>query len=324
LARVEASYIDLKSEPFNPNELLEAVHALLEFRAKEKQLDLHIECGKAVPSSLLGDFGKLRQVLLNLVSNALKFTERGGVQVRMDVDSVSGDVAHVRIEVADTGIGIHASDFDKLFRKFSQVHSGNTRRYPGSGLGLAICRSLVEAMDGSLAVSSKQGEGTTFSCLIPLAIDTADKRAEAAANGPVGANKSIQRINRGHVLLAEDNLINRRICEDFLRRLGVNYVAVSNGSEALQQLSKQRFDLVLMDIQMPVMDGVAATRQIRDGAAGEANRDISIIALTAHAIHGDQQRFLQQGMSDYIAKPMMMGTFAEKLRHWLPSDQVYA
>lgn len=318
LAKVEAGKIELESLPLSPADLLESIRTLIEFRAVDKGLKLTFSIDPSVPEKVYGDFGKLRQVLLNLVSNAIKFTEHGGITVKVMTDAQDAAQPSLRFSVCDTGIGIDMQDFNKLFLKFSQLNATNTRRYSGSGLGLAICRSFVEAMDGRISVSSQRGKGTTFSFLIPM-------RRVAPANltrmaSPINSTSisGIAKIDTGRVLLAEDNPINRRICEDFLRRLGVEYEAVANGQEAVDALAAgDSFDLVLMDIQMPILDGIEATTRIRSGEVDGIDREIPIIALTAHAIKGDAEQFLSHGMNDYISKPMLMGALADKLRKWL-------
>lgn len=322
LARIESGQVAVAAETFSLKELLETVHDIVAPMAHDKGLKLSFQTEPDVPDSLIGDFSMLRQVLLNLVANAVKFTSEGTVTVTVNAEGMEGPQLWLRVSVKDTGIGIDPVDFPRLFEKFQQLDNSNSRQYQGSGLGLAICQNLLNAMGGQITVSSVRGQGSEFAFIVPLSAGpqrtAASQPVSTPASGAAGATpKSL--VTRPRVLVVEDNAINQRIMDQYLRRLKVERTMVDNGRQAVDLLASERFDLVLLDIQMPVMDGMETTRYIRDPQSPVLQHEIPLIALTAHAIKGDAEKFLKQGMNDYLSKPVLMDSLQTVLARWLPS-----
>jgi CheY-like chemotaxis protein len=250
-----------------------------------------------------GDPTRLRQVLLNLLANALKFTEHGKVTVSAAL--TSGESLCLRIEVSDTGIGITDAARAMLFQKFTQADSSVTRRFGGSGLGLAISRQLVELMDGRIGASSQLGDGSTFWFEVPLVLSLPDLLSVETLDAIVRPARPLR------VLLAEDNLINQKLINAILTSAGHHVDIVGNGVEAVEAVRNGHYDLVLMDVQMPVLDGAEATRQIR--GLPPPLCDIVVIALTAHAMVGSEEEYLAAGMDDYLTKPLNLAGLLSRL-----------
>jgi CheY-like chemotaxis protein len=259
----------------------------------------------------MGDPTRLRQVLLNLVSNAVKFTAHGSVVVRV----LRTNASAIRFEVKDTGIGIAPENIVKLFDRFTQADSSTTRRYGGSGLGLAIVKRLLELMGGRIDVTSELGRGSTFAFEVPSGVDTSALVADAA---PEINTASVLDADAGgtRVLLVEDNRVNQRVATHMLRRLGYDVACADDGIQAIARLTRERFDLVLMDCQMPEMDGWDATRVIRDRMSAVLDHDVPVIAMTANAFTEDRERCLAAGMSDFVAKPVSMAELSGVLSRW--------
>jgi CheY-like chemotaxis protein/anti-sigma regulatory factor (Ser/Thr protein kinase) len=257
-----------------------------------------------------GDPARLRQVLLNLIGNAVKFTDRGTVELSVDAAPVSrGDGLRLRFAVRDTGIGIDEATQARLFTPFAQADGARAQARGGTGLGLAIAQRLVAAMGSHIHVESQPGVGSTFSFEIEMPL------AESAVTTPPSA--AIAGLLHGRVLLAEDNPVNRVITTEMLRRLGLDVEEAENGLLAIEALQRRQADLVLMDQQMPVLDGMEATARIRSCEAGADAAQVPIVAITANAQEGDAQRCLDAGMNDYLAKPFTQAELAATLRRWL-------
>ena len=445
-SKIEAGRLELEQTPFDLQEMLDDFATVMGVRAFQQGLEFACGLDAGVPNRVVGDPGRLRQILTNLVGNALKFTQSGEIAVRGSLVDEDGDCVRVRFEVRDTGIGIPEDKLDVLFEKFTQVDASTTRRYGGTGLGLAISRQLAELMGGSIGVVSRLGEGSTFWFEVRLRKDAApaaedapfegqrvlvmddhaanreivsaalrswglrpaeatdgaqalgmlqqaaseddpfqaaildhmmpgldgielaeclradpmtrgvrllllsslgagseDDRFDArltkpvrrselrqalarvllgqpeASQGQEQAPKDKQALPAAQVLVAEDNPVNQQVALGVLRKLGVRAQAVANGEEAIRALREFPFDLVLMDVQMPVLDGFEATRRIRSGEAGVPNPRIPIVAMTAHAMQGDRERCLEAGMDDYVSKPVSKEALAQALRRWLGS-----
>jgi CheY-like chemotaxis protein/HPt (histidine-containing phosphotransfer) domain-containing protein len=277
-----------------------------------------------VPTFLRGDPGRLRQVLTNLVGNAVKFTERGEISVQASLVAQSESDVLIRFAVQDTGIGIPPEQQKKLFRKFTQADTSTTRRFGGTGLGLAIAKELVELMGGEIGVISVEGAGSEFWFTVRL-----DKSAQpegpsepavATTNAPASLARVALRRRGARILLAEDNVVNKEVAVGILRKLGLKVDAVANGAEAVTALASFPYDLVLMDVQMPEMDGLEATRIIRAPHSAARDHEIPIIAMTANAMRGDRERCLEAGMNAYISKPVSVQALVEALNTWLPPE----
>ncbi|MBA2954054.1 response regulator [Nocardioides sp. MAH-18] len=315
-SKIEAGHLDLETIDFEPARLVDEVLDLLAEPAREKHLALVARCAPGLPHTLHGDPVRLRQVLVNLVGNAVKFTERGEVTVRVDLDDLGEGTARVRFEVADTGIGIDPAHQAHLFDPFSQADSSTTRRFGGTGLGLAISQQLVTAMGGTITLESELGRGSTFRFDVPMGpgSQAAPQRDEhpAAAPEQQGAEPNA---SRGRVLLVEDGEINQIVAEGILEALGYQVDLVDDGAAGLAAVTAGHYDAVFMDVQMPVMDGYEATRQIRRREGGR--RRTPIIAMTAGAVAGDRERCLEAGMDDYVSKPISPAAVAAALDRWV-------
>ncbi len=314
LSKIEAGKLDLESLDFNLATLLDNFAVLLAPQVQEKNLAFHCLIAPDVPLHLNGDPGRLRQILLNLVGNAVKFTPDGNVTVEVNPVSITATASVLRFVVRDTGIGIPAAKQALLFQKFSQVDAFTARQFGGTGLGLAISKQLVQLMDGDIGVSSGVGQGSEFWFTACFA---------ACLHAPTEPAAPTPRLQRRQwhgrrVLLAEDNLINQKVALGLLKPYELHVDVVVTGAQAVDALSTHPYDLVLMDLQMPVMDGLQATRLIRAPQSIALNPRIPIIAMTANAMQGDQQLCLDAGMNDYISKPVTPLTLTTALEKWLP------
>ena len=318
-SKIEAGRVTLEATPFQLDKVLMSLQAMFAARAKAKGIGFEIVTAPGVPATLIGDSLRLSQILINLVGNALKFTENGSVSIRVEVgDSGSPRRARLEFAVADSGIGIPPEYLDGLFDPFTQADSTITRRFGGTGLGLAICKQLVELMDGCIAVSSLAGQGSTFRfyVLLDLPIADAENSAPRSTNAAVDKPKAaiLPNWSGRRVLLVEDVAINRTIAIALLKKVGFDVLSAVNGQEALDLLEKETVDLVLMDIQMPVMDGLTATQAIR---ADQRFKDLPIIAMTAHATHEDRALSAAAGMNAHLTKPFTPSGLYDAIRPWL-------
>ncbi len=308
-SRVEAGKLELEIAAFCIRDLLGACLPAMAVSAKKKGLELLWDVAPEVPDFLLGDGARLRQVLVNLVANAIKFTERGEVAVGVVPERVSAEEAILQVTVSDSGVGMSAEKCEEVFAAFTQAHGAGTGSCGGVGLGLAICRQLVELMGGRIWASSEVGRGTTFCFTVRLgrsseAARVAKEESEVVEEASEVSPEAPSRPHRGlRILLAEDQPVNQELACVLLSRRGHQVTAASNGREALALLAEEPFDLVLMDVQMPEMDGIKATSRIRQNEEG-SGRHLPIVAMTAHAIKGDRERLLAAGMDDYVAKPI--------------------
>jgi len=312
LSKIEAGKLDLESIPFDLREIMHDLITLHTLKAEQKGIELRSEVDAQIPPALIGDPTRIRQILLNLVSNALKFTSEGSVSVSARVQSLQHDRADIRIEVKDTGIGIDAAGRERLFSAFTQADGSTTRKYGGTGLGLAIVRQLVEMMQGELGIEGAPDEGSTFWFTLPLAISH-----EALKTDPGLPPMQLREKLHGRVLLAEDNPINQMVARKMLEKIGVETELAANGQEALDLLCERSFDAVLMDCQMPVLDGFSATRQLREWEQQQQRKPLPVIAMTANVMEGDRERCLEAGMDDYIGKPFRNEDLHATLQRWL-------
>ena len=319
LSKIEAGRLDLETLDFNLQVLLDDFAALLSVRARQKGLTLLCRADAQVPMLLRGDPGRLRQILTNLAANAIKFSEAGEVTVLVSLEESSQPDCRLRFTVRDTGIGIPENKIGMLFGKFTQLDPSITRRYGGTGLGLAISKQLAEMMGGKIGVASEAGKGSEFWFTVRL-----DKQPPPAQTENGLHRRPARQLLRSfagvgaRILLAEDNITNQIVALSFLKKLGLDADVVGNGAEAVKALESIPYDLVLMDVQMPGMDGIEATRQIRDMKSAIRNHRVPIVAMTAHALQGDREWCLQAGMNDYLSKPLSPQVLAQVLERWLP------
>jgi signal transduction histidine kinase/ActR/RegA family two-component response regulator len=298
LSRIEAGKLSIGNSSFNLPTVIGEVTDLLSPHAREKRLEVHVKISPDVPASCFGDAVRVRQILMNLIGNAIKFTEEGCVSVGVEVVQES-----IVISVEDTGIGIPLDRQKLIFDSFTQAESGTQRQYGGSGLGLTICRQLAQLMGGAIKMTSKPGVGSKFWLELPLAECSTPQMEESA---PVLERYGIPKdrpLAGYRVLLADDDSVNRKVAERLLDRLGAHVEAVVNGHEAITCASSKHFDVILMDCQMPQIDGYEATRRIRANEGSNMAR-VPVIALTANAMEGDRNRCLASGMDEYLTKPI--------------------
>jgi PAS domain S-box-containing protein len=295
LSKIEKGKLELDYATFGFRRNISEVIGIYAQRAQEKGLQLTQEIDSDVPDSLGGDVGRLNQVVINLVGNAVKFTEHGEVKVLVGLQSKTAETVTLRIAVADTGIGVPADKQGEVFEPFFQADSSTTRKYGGTGLGLAISRQLVALLGGQLWFESEPGKGSTFFLTVPL--ELVEPRGEEADLGLTPPRGSLR------VLLAEDHPVNQKLAVALLEKEGYTVVTAEDGARAVELFESQEFDLVIMDIQMPNVDGLDATGRIRQ-LERSAGRHTPIIAMTAHALKGDRERFLVAGLDGYVAKPI--------------------
>jgi signal transduction histidine kinase/CheY-like chemotaxis protein len=299
-SKIEAGRFELDPTPFNLHQMLEQTLKPLRLRGKEKNLDVELRIHSEVPRWIRADAMRLQQVLINLVGNAIKFTEQGRVMAEVGVANRDGQDLHLRFAVHDSGIGIPPEKQKLIFSAFSQADGSTTRRFGGTGLGLSICLRLVEMMGGQIEVDSVVGKGSCFH--FQIAVTEAEAIAEPVRSSFVDARFSVEPPKALHILLAEDNPVNRKLAIRILEKWGHTVVAVTNGREAVTQAGRERYDVILMDISMPEMDGLEATAILRSKYRNEER--IPIIAMTAHALLGDREMCLRAGMDGYISKPI--------------------
>ncbi len=311
-SKIEAGRLEVEAIPFDLAATGRDVIKLLAIKAAEQRIGLDFTYPAGAPTRFLGDPSRMRQILLNLVGNALKFTSRGGVKVDVSVSGTAGGGFLVRTAIQDSGIGIPVSAQANLFAKFSQADRSTTRRFGGTGLGLAICRQLVELMGGTIGYESTEGVGTTF--WFELVLQAAPTETPGREENRLGSsNQSNTRVLQ--VLLVDDNAVNRKVASRMLEKLGCRVAMAENGVEAVAAVAAGRFDLVFMDCQMPEMDGYEATQRIRG-----TGHTVPIIAMTANALAGDRERCLQAGMNDYLTKPVKLDTLQTFLSNWAATE----
>jgi signal transduction histidine kinase/ActR/RegA family two-component response regulator len=319
ISKVESGKLSLEHIPFSVRRLVEECVTLHTQQADKKHIDLIIETEAALPEMFLGDPTRTRQILNNLLSNAIKFTNEGSVRILTTYPA-----GNVQISVIDTGIGMSDKSMRRIFLPFSQADAEITRLYGGTGLGLALCRQLVDRMHGKIQVESTPGEGSRFTVTLPFAVQKSDQSIARAAfttgeqSGQTAAEADHQTLPQSlQILLVEDNQVNQLVATGLLKNLGHQVDCAENGAEALKALSERNYDLVLMDCQMPVMNGYETTRRIR---ANEAWKDLPIIAVTANVMQGDRDDCLAFGMNDYITKPFSREQLQAVIKCWAPRN----
>lgn len=323
LSKIEAGRFELYDRKFDPNEVLDGIAAVWESQANRKGLEFFVTNDLRGVSTLIGDPDRLRQILVNLVSNAVKFTSSGFVALRVKREAAMGEKVVLRFEVKDSGIGIADDVQPRLFRKFEQADAATARNYGGSGLGLAICRQLTEMMGGHIGLVSAPGRGSTFWITLPFDVvededqpgrKLRDATGNADAATAVVADKSL------NILVAEDHPYNQKLMLARLGSAGHRVVIANDGAEALVKARAEVFDIILMDVRMPGMDGIQATAAIR--LLPPPHGTVPIIAVTAHAMRGDRERYIEAGMDDYVSKPVDFGALFQIVQKILEHGRI--
>jgi len=334
LSKIEAGRLELEHIEFNIQNLLHSIESSFSIKIKEKGIDYITVLDSRVPVHVYGDPVRMRQVLTNLIGNAVKFTSQGTIRITVELEEENDDNLVLRFLVSDTGPGIAKENIPKLFQPFSQVDPSTTRRFGGTGLGLSISKELVTLMGGAIGVNSNEGEGAHFWFTVSLksirAIESISQTDDFSgikishkSNDKKDRQKNLIHRFKGQqvrILLVEDNETNQVVALEILKKLGLTIDIASSGTEALKILESREFDMVFMDIQMPQMDGYETTKHIREKLSPVANPTIPIIAMTAHAMKGDREKCLTAGMDDYITKPLIPAQLVDVIEKWLPDN----
>ncbi|HYO22343.1 MAG TPA: ATP-binding protein [Flavisolibacter sp.] len=319
LSKIEAGMMSLEETRFSLHSLVSSVSAMFSEKVKEKKLAFNIIIDTDVPDILTGDAVRLTQILVNLLNNAVKFTEEGKIDVHISLLEHSDEKVRIRMSIIDTGIGISKEKQQTIFERFQQAEAETTRRFGGSGLGLAIVKQLITLQQGTIQLRSEPGKGAEFIVELTYSVPDLNQLYEAA----LSAQEEAVPLQKISVLIAEDNAMNQQLISHLMKSWDIDHVIVSNGKEAIEELKNRHYSIVLMDIQMPEMDGYVATHVIRN----EMKLSIPVIAMTAHAMTGEKEKCLQLGMNDYVSKPIketvlynMIGRHAQNI----PEDNVQA
>jgi PAS domain S-box-containing protein len=328
LSKIESGKMSLEKIDFSLDDIIEESISILSPKIRDKGLKAEKEIETHTPLYLKGDPKRIRQIFINLLSNAVKFTEKGSIKVYVTSKEIDTNTFEIFASVQDTGIGIPSDRLDLLFKPFSQLDGSYTRKYGGTGLGLAICKEFINLMGGDIGVDSTKNVGSKF--YFTMQLEQGDKEKVVSpdtlvssglkekANKEISENKTqLTKESRGtfKILLAEDNFINQKVALRIMSEAGYKADAVMNGFQAVKAVEENRYDVILMDVQMPEMDGMTATRKIRD--LKSENRNVPIIAITAHALMGDKEKCLEAGMDDYLSKPIRSQVLIQKIDKWL-------
>ena len=314
LSRIDAGKMQIEKIGFRFNETIQRAVDVINSKAEEKGIKIIQELAEEAGEILLGDPHRIKQILINIIGNSIKFTESGYIKIQMIVEKFTGDQRWVRIRIKDTGIGMDPGFMDNLFKKFVQEDSSIVRKFGGTGLGLSITKELIELMGGTIAVQSEKGAGTEMILTFPFEIGRESDLPESTDQSvfPTGE------IEGYRVLLVEDNELNQQVATMTLSHFGLKVEVANNGKEAVEMLATKTFDIVLMDVQMPIMDGYEASRLIRK----ELQLDVPIVALTANALKGESDKCLSAGMNDFITKPFDEVTMLKTMAKWLKSKSL--
>ncbi|HBO95464.1 MAG TPA: hypothetical protein DD667_19430 [Gammaproteobacteria bacterium] len=303
LSKIEAGYLHLDKVAFNFHQMIHDVCELNRAFARDKTVTIKATLEPGTPKYLLGDAMRVRQILMNIITNAIKFTREGRVDIEVGFDHIENDRYNIIIEVHDTGIGIPKDRIDKIFESFEQADVSISRNYGGTGLGLTICKNLVDLMDGYLEVESEADKGASFIITLPL-----------RETDPVEDESEVDLLSKNYqkrVLVAEDNVVNQRVAQKMFSKIGLDVDIVFDGEAAVAAASTQHYDLIVMDIEMPILNGLEATRSI---IAGDGpNRNTPIIAMTASVLEEDRQRILDAGMKGVVGKPVRLKQLTQEL-----------
>lgn len=309
-SKIEAGQLELEQISFDMNSALGEIADIMMYRTMDKGIKLLLDISSDIPTHLIGDPTRIRQIIMNLVSNAIKFTQEGHVLIRASVKDSDSEKAIIRLEVEDTGIGISEEAQDKIFQNFVQADTSTTRKYGGSGLGLSICKRLITMMHGDIGVHSEIGKGSTFWVDVTLPIDSGKPLVKQHDFNP---DKPADLMLNSHILVAEDNMVNQMVITEILESMGCTVELASDGIEATSMARSNEYDIILMDCHMPRMDGYGATRAIR--ASENGNRKV-IIALTADVLHSNREKCADAGMDDFLTKPVKEDALSEMLLKW--------
>lgn len=308
-SKMEAGKLSIKKVNFDIKKQLDEITKAHSVRVNEKNLELLYTFSSSIPPYLIGDPDRLRQILNNLITNAVKFTEQGEIVIEIRKKETSGNRIYLQFSVRDTGIGISTENMKLLFKSFSQVDGSNTRKYGGTGLGLVISKQLAEMMEGSMWVESEEGKGSTFYFSIPFDIGSKPEENPVLPTFKKDINRDFK------ILIVEDDKVNQRIISRFLQELGYKIEIANNGIEAVNSFINDKYDVIIMDVQMPGMDGVEATKRIREYEKGE--KHTPIIVMTARALYGDKEKFLSLGFDEYIPKPIQLESMLQAIERVL-------
>jgi signal transduction histidine kinase/ActR/RegA family two-component response regulator len=311
-SRIEAGKFKLEKIDFNLNDLISKTCKVMEAEAQKKKIDFKLEVNGDGDSNVIGDPLRTKQVFLNLINNAIKFTERGQVEVILHRVRKDGNKAVYNLIVKDTGIGITGENKDKIFESFAYQNPTDKMTYRGKGLGLSIVKSILTVMGGDITVESSVGKGTTFTCTMPYDVNIA---IDPEPVEPAGEEKN-DKEGKVSILVAEDNFVNQRLVKELLRRRGYEVEIVENGLKLFEAMENKKFDVILMDVQMPVMDGLEASSIIRE-IEKETGGHIPIIGITAYSMKADRERCLEAGMDDYLSKPFSKEDFYKKIEKFV-------
>ena len=327
-SRIEAGKLEFEMIDFNIHSLTKSVTELLSINAKENNVKLFYNVSQNVPINMYGDPVRLKQIMMNLAGNAVKFTKDGKVSIKIDIKNETDKQIEIYVSITDTGIGISKENIDRLFSPFIQADGSSTRKYEGTGLGLSISKKLVNLMDGTIGVESQEGKGSTFwftaffdkSQNIMFKEEdnkTEDEIVQGSIEDPVVIDDTVKQNTQ--ILLVEDNFINQKVALTILENIGFSADTANNGEEAIEALSSKHYDIVLMDCQMPVLDGISATEKIRSDKSSFLNPDLIIVAMTANAMEGDREKCLNAGMNDFLPKPISADNLKKILFKWTKS-----
>jgi len=317
-SKIEAGKLTIEKTEFRIDSVLNEIRNIMAFSVSQKGIDLNINISEKIDFNVVGDSLRLQQIILNITSNAIKFTHEGGVTVSVDVAEKNNNTAELLFSIKDTGIGMTQEQAAKIFGAFDQADSSTTRKYGGTGLGLAISKSLIELMGGHIWLESEPGVGTTFFFTAKFDVKEARELTEAGYNdGDISAIP--EELLGSRILIAEDNEINQLIAIEYLETAGFTYDIANNGVEAVAMVEQNDYGLILMDIQMPEMDGLTATGIIRSNSKFD---HIPIVAMTANAMQGDRERSLGAGMDDHITKPFIPKLMIETICYWLSHSRL--
>ena len=333
LSKIEAGKLELEKLNFNLKKIIEQAISIISPKAKEKSLDITIETIDTKELNFVGDPTKLRQIYLNLLSNAIKFTQQGEIKIAVTLESLKNDCVRVHNAIVDTGIGIPADKINELFKPFSQIDGTEGKNFGGTGLGLVICKEFTNLMEGDISVRSIEGQGSQFNFSVllkkqPFAANQQQEVSGSVSNVGIVSTQSLEtdlkkyseKRKKIQILLAEDNLINQKVVIRMLNSAGYQADAVMNGEQAVRVFGQKNYDLILMDVQMPEMDGFTATKKIREMEPPKNN--VPIIAITAHALVGDREKCIEAGMNDYISKPVVAKEIVLLIDKLLKLDQM--